>query len=86
MIWEPRKAEILYAHLIAYGEEMGTLADVPQNKVYSIDGDTRNIWRQAIRLRKKYVEGTLTKELIDCFEKYELWHGLEQNISNGLTK
>jgi len=86
MVWEPRKTEILYAHLIAYGEEEGTLADIPKNKVYSIDGVTRNIWRQAERLRKKYVEGTLSQETKDCFKKYELWHGLEQNISNDLNK
>ena len=86
MIWEPRKAEILYAHLIAYGEENGTLADIPKNKVYSIDGDTRNIWRQADRLKKKYVEGTLTKDVVDCFAKYDLWHGLEQEVSNDLIK
>ena len=86
MVFEPRKADILYAHLIAYGQEVGTLQNIPTNKEYTIDGLTRNIYRQAERLKKKYIAGTLDQETIDCFKKYNLWHGLEQQTNNEFTR
>ncbi len=86
LVWEPRKADILYAQLIAYGEEVGTLKNIPKNMVYELDGETRNIWRQAERLRQKYKQGELDQDTIDTFVKYDLWHGLEDNVYNELSK
>lgn len=86
LIWKPRKVNILYKHLIAYAEEVGTLENIPKNMMYEFDGETRNIWRQAERLRKKYIDGTLKQDIVDFFEKYNLWYNLGQYIDNSLTK
>ncbi|MBQ7880380.1 MAG: hypothetical protein IJ358_00865 [Clostridia bacterium] len=81
IIWEPRKVEVLYAHLIAYGEECGTLQDIEPNTTYLLDGKSRNIFRQAERLRLKYKNGTLNQEIKDYFDKYHLWDDLKQEES-----
>lgn len=77
MVLYPRQTAVLYAHLIKYAEENGGLANLPCSLIYEYNGKTRDIGRQASRLRQKFKEGTLDEDTIDILQPYGLWNGLE---------
>lgn len=77
IVWSPRQVNVVYAHLIKYAEENGSISDLQSRFMYEYNGEIKDIGRQASRLRHKYADGSLDEATIATFRPYGLWDGLE---------
>lgn len=72
--------EEIYADLIQYYNEHGSIAQIPSQAVYTTyDGKTHHISRQKIRILKKFKDKKLTDEEFYFFKKLGLFDKVEEN-------